>query len=127
MSNSKRPLVYICSPYSGDVESNVKAAREYCRLAVDKGYIPVAPHLLYPQFMDDDDPAERQLGMSFGNALMDRCAELWVCGDYLSSGMGKEFDRASDKGMVIRFVTGKDRCRSNHLHNFSVSCEEAGE
>ena len=102
---SYKPLVYICSPYSGDVEANVKAAREYCRLAVDKGYIPVAPHLLYPQFMDDNDPAERKLGMSFGNALMDSCSELWVCGDRLSPGMEAEFDRASEKNMTIKFLT----------------------
>ena len=50
-SQSCRPLVYICSPYSGNVTANVQAAREYCRIAVEKGYIPVAPHLLYPQFM----------------------------------------------------------------------------
>lgn len=104
MPDNKRPLVYICSPYSGDVEANVKAARVYCRIAVDKGYIPVAPHLLYPQFMDDNYPAERKLGMSFGNALMDQCRELWVCGDHLSSGMEAEFDRASAKGMVIKFI-----------------------
>jgi hypothetical protein len=43
-----RPIVYICSPYAGDVEENVKAARRYCRFAVNQGYIPVAPHLLFP-------------------------------------------------------------------------------
>jgi hypothetical protein len=48
-----RPIVYICSPYSGDVEGNVDAARRYSRFAVDKGYIPIAPHLLFPQFLDD--------------------------------------------------------------------------
>ena len=34
-----RPIVYICSPFSGDVEGNVKAAQRYSRYAVDKGYI----------------------------------------------------------------------------------------
>ncbi len=105
MPNKIRPLVYICSPYSGDVNANVEAARKYCRLAVDKGYIPIAPHLLYPQFMDDKNPAERKLGMSFGNALMDRCSEVWVCGDHLSPGMEAEFDRASKKNMTIKFLT----------------------
>lgn len=105
---SKRPLVYICSPYSGDVEANVKAAQNYCRLAVDKGYIPVAPHLLYPQFMNDDDPAERNLGLSFGNVLMSKCAELWVCGDRLSPGMEAEFDLASERGMTIKFLCEED-------------------
>ena len=112
MPDSKRTLVYICSPFSGDVAANIRATREYCRLAVDKGYIPVAPHLLYPQFMDDNNPAERKLGMSFGNALMDRCGEVWVCGDRLSPGMEAEFDRASEKNMTIKFVTEEDRCKS---------------
>jgi hypothetical protein len=58
-----RPIVYICSPYAGDIEKNVKAARDYCRFAVDKGFIPVAPHLLFPQFMDDTDPQERDIGI----------------------------------------------------------------
>lgn len=31
-----RPIVYICSPYSGDVAKNVNAARRYCRFAVDQ-------------------------------------------------------------------------------------------
>ena len=30
------PLVYICSPYAGDVETNVKNAKRYSRFAVDE-------------------------------------------------------------------------------------------
>ena len=41
-----RPIVYICSPYAGDVEANVENARRYSCFAVDAGYIPIAPHLL---------------------------------------------------------------------------------
>ena len=51
-----RPIVYICSPYAGDVESNTAAARRYSRFAVEAGYIPIAPHLLFPQFLDDSSP-----------------------------------------------------------------------
>jgi len=43
-----RPIVYICSPYSGAVESNIFNARRYCRFAVDRGCIPIAPHLVLP-------------------------------------------------------------------------------
>ena len=42
-----RPIVYICSPYAGDIETNTAAARRYCRFAVEAGYIPIAPHLLF--------------------------------------------------------------------------------
>ena len=52
------PLVYICSPYAGDVEENVKQAQKYSRFAVDQGYLPITPHLLFTQFLDDG-PAER--------------------------------------------------------------------
>ena len=34
-----RPIVYICSPYAGDVDRNVAAARRYSRFAVETGYI----------------------------------------------------------------------------------------
>ncbi|MCW1085664.1 hypothetical protein OJ920_10850, partial [Streptococcus anginosus] len=55
-----RPLVYICSPYSGDTEANVELARQFCGFAVSAGKIPFAPHLHYPQFMDDADPDQRE-------------------------------------------------------------------
>ena len=55
------PLVYVCSPYAGDVKTNVKNAKRYSRFAVDENAIPVTPHLLYPQFMDDGNEAERDM------------------------------------------------------------------
>ena len=59
-----RPLVYISSPLSGNVAENMEKARRYCRFALEQGRIPLAPHLLYPQFMDDGDPEERELALS---------------------------------------------------------------
>lgn len=100
-----RPIVYVCSPYSGDVEANMAAARRYCRFAVDKSFIPIAPHLLYPQFLNDDDPNERELGLFFGNALMSKCAEVWVFGSRISSGMEAEINRAKWKGYRLRYFT----------------------
>ena len=100
-----RPIVYICSPYSGDVVGNVAAARRYCRFAVDKGFIPIAPHLLYPQFLDDNNESERELGLFFGNALMSKCAEVWVFGSRISSGMEAEIKRAKWKGYHLRYFT----------------------
>lgn len=100
-----RPIVYICSPYAGDVERNTAAARRYCRFAADRGYIPIAPHLLYPQFLDDDDPNERELGLFFGNALMGKCAEVWVFGSRISAGMRAEIRHAGRKGRRLRYFT----------------------
>ena len=70
------PIVYICSPFAGDIEKNVVAARTYSRFAVEQGYIPIAPHLLFPQFLDDSDPKERELGLFFGNAIRNQTSQV---------------------------------------------------
>jgi len=98
-----RPIVYICSPYAGDVQGNVENARRYSRFAVDKGYIPIAPHLLFPQFLDDDDAGERKLGLFFGNAIMSKCSEVWVFGSRISEGMKAEIRRARWKNYRVRY------------------------
>ena len=98
-----RPIVYICSPYAGDVETNVQKARRYCRFAVDKGYIPIAPHLLFTQFLNDDSPKERQLGIFFGNVVMSKCSEVWVFGEHISNGMEAEIKRAKRKNYRLRY------------------------
>lgn len=100
-----RPIVYICSPYAGDIEKNVKAARVYSRFAVDRGFIPIAPHLLFPQFMDDTNPQGRELGLFFGNALMSKCSEVWVFGSVISPGMHTEIKRARWKNYLLRYFT----------------------
>ena len=104
-----RPLTYICSPYAGDTASNILAAQKYCRYAVDKGYLPFAAHLFFPQFLNDEDPAERSLGISFGNVFMDMCAEIWIFGSEYSAGMQAEYDRATRKGYKIRCFTSDCR------------------
>ena len=100
-----RPIIYICSPYAGDIEKNVNAARGYSRFAVDKGFIPIAPHLLFPQFLNDADPNERELGLFFGNALMSKCSEVWVFGNNISAGMQAEIKRARWKNYRLRYFT----------------------
>jgi hypothetical protein len=97
------PLVYIASPFAGDTECNIARAREYCRFAVSKGFIPLAPHLHYPQFMDDDDAGQRELGLFFALILLGKCDELWVCGDTVSAGMSREIAKAKRRGMPIKY------------------------
>jgi len=104
-NSNYRPIVYICSKYAGDIETNVANAKRYCRFAADTGYIPFCAHLLYPQFLNDADPAERKLGLFFGNIFMDKCHEIWIFGDEYSSGMRAEYERAQKKHYKIRYFT----------------------
>ena len=100
-----RPLVYICSPLSGDVDRNQENARRYCRHAVDSGYSPLAPHNYFPQFMNDNSPKERNLSMFMDIVLLSKCSELWVFGDTISKGMAMEISKAQRKGQTIRYFT----------------------
>lgn len=98
-------LVYICSPYAGDIESNVGFAKAACHYAMRQGCAPVAVHLLYPQFLDDATPSEREAGIRMGLRVLAACEELWVCGTHISSGMRQEIAEAKRLGIPIRYVT----------------------
>ena len=100
-----RPLVYVCSPLSGNIAENQEKARRYCRFAVDSGCIPLAPHLFFPQFMRDDAKAERDLALFMDIVLLSKCAELWVFGSTISKGMSIEIEKAKRKGQPIRYFT----------------------
>lgn len=102
-----RPMVYICSPYSGDTEKNVKSARKYSRFAVDNHCLPITPHIYFTQFMDDSIPEERDTAIFMNWVLMSKCVELWVFGDIISAGMKAEIDRAKRKHLKIRYFSEK--------------------
>ena len=87
--------VFICSKYAGDIEHNVRVAQALCRMALDAELAPFAPHLLYTQFLDDSDPAQRDLGISMGLRFMDICDLVWAyVGEGVSDGMRREIDHA---------------------------------
>ena len=98
-----RPLVYICSPFSGDTSGNIDKAKKYSRFAVDQKAIPLAPHLLFPQFMDED--TERELAVFMDMVLLGRCKEVWVFGSHISEGMAAEIEKAKRKQIKIRYFT----------------------
>lgn len=100
-----KKIVFICSPFAGDIEGNTIRARRYGRFAVTEKAVPVIPHLMYPQFLEEDDPVERQLGIDMGLILLSKCHELWVFGNRISSGMSVEVARAKRWNIPIRYFT----------------------
>ena len=101
------PLVYIASPFAGDTEHNTNRTRGFCRFAVSKGVIPLAPHLMYPQFMEDEDREQRDLGLRFALILLSKCDELWVFGEKISEGMSLEIAKAQRRRMPIRYFDSR--------------------
>lgn len=101
---NKNKLVYIASPYAGDVEANVAFAKSACRYAMEQGATPIAVHLLYPQMLDDSIPAEREAGIRMGLRVLAACDELWLCGDRLSHGMRAELTAAEQLDIPVRRI-----------------------
>lgn len=98
-----RPMVYVCSPYAGDIDKNTANARIYSRFAVAKNTIPLAPHLLLPQYISEEH--ERGLAMFMNKVFLGKCDELWVFGSSISSGMSEEIELAGKMRKRIRYFT----------------------
>lgn len=101
-------MVYIASPYAGDVENNIAFAKAACRYAMEQGCTPVAVHLIYPQLLNDLIPEERELGIQMGLRVLRACDELWICGDRVSQGMQAEYQEAKKLGIPVRYITGNE-------------------
>ena len=71
-------MIYICSPYAGNTEDNTAFARQACGYAISQGAVPLAPHLLYPQILNDSITEERETGIRLGLEILKRCEE--ICG-----------------------------------------------
>ncbi|MFI3253655.1 MAG: DUF4406 domain-containing protein [Eubacteriales bacterium] len=126
-------IVYICSPFRGDTVSNITNAQQprlsslapsgqftlrYSRFAVEQGVLPIAPHLLFPQFMDkvnfceakregalghDDNPDERNQAMEFNQTLLHLCQEVWVFGNSNTMGMAFAIAFAKKAGIFLKY------------------------
>lgn len=95
-------MVYVCSPYSADPEGNTIKARKYSRYVVDHGAIPLTPHIMLPQFMEED--TERELCMEMDMEFLHRCDELWVFGEQRTPGMVAEINKAIAEGKEIKYL-----------------------
>lgn len=44
-------LIYVASPYVGDIAENIQFAKEACQFVMNEGHAFFASHLLYPQVL----------------------------------------------------------------------------
>lgn len=95
-------LLYVCSPYRGDTKRNKQYARELTRLALENGFCPVTVHLYLTEVTDDNNPIERNLGMSAGMGILDHCKYILIGERYgISEGMAREIERALDTKKIF--------------------------
>lgn len=102
--------VFVCSPYRASatrtVAQNEDLARRLCASAMSQGYAPFAPHLLYPQFLDEA-PSTRALGIAAGKRFLHACDELWAFTRYgITEGMKLEIEEAQLHKIRLRLDPG---------------------
>jgi hypothetical protein len=99
-------LVYLESPYAGDVEANLTYARKCMADCIARGEAPFASHLLYtqPGVLDDLKLEERKLGMECGFAWgLHADATVVYVDRGVSRGMELGIERANLEGRRIEF------------------------
>ena len=95
-------LVIIESPFAGNIEENIKYARECVRDSLLRGEAPIASHLLYTQegILDDNIAEERQHGIDAGLAWK-RVADASIVYTDLGVSKGMEYGISSAKNAGI--------------------------
>lgn len=102
--------VYIISRYRAttdrEQEFNKAVARYFCREIIEEGKVPVASHLYYTQFLNDDYPAERETGLFLGIKDLRSCQEflLVIIDGVISEGMKNEIEEVGRLGLYGRIV-----------------------
>ena len=107
-----KELVFVCSPYSGcgDIETNIKIVKRYCQAIIQQGKIPIAPHLYFPQFLDDNNEDERKTGIDCGKLLMEKCdsVAIYTTDGKMTKGMQSEYNYALKLQKPIAIYDNKD-------------------
>jgi hypothetical protein len=98
--------VILESPYAGDIDSNIKYARECVKHSLSLGEAPIASHLLYTQkgILDDNIPSERKLGIDAGLIWKEVAdAHVFYIDLGISKGMQYAIESLSNKNVKVEF------------------------
>ena len=100
-----KKLIYVCSPFSREDNKNIADARRYCKYVLDHGAVPFAPHLYFPQLLDESNEEELKTGIGARLVILAECDELWAFGDRLTEDMRLELELADKLSMPMRFFS----------------------
>ena len=137
----KHRRVFICSPFrpqgttarqkAEELRHNRQLARLACGYAVSRGFMPLAPHLFFPDFLSEYVPQEREAGIQFGMEWLLGCDEFWVIGSRITEGMKREIMMAKELDIPMRRqkeIENGVRYHDGRTHFFfgKVLCGECG-
>lgn len=104
-SGNKPKVLFLCYPYAEHdgvtIEENIEKVRVFCTILKDS-YVLIPVHLFLQQYISEED--DRELALAHGNALLERCDELWVLSSRISSGMKCEIELANNRGIPVLYM-----------------------
>ena len=100
-------MIFVCSPYRGVTTEQTAAhadrARRYVAQLSSQGIPAFAPHLYYPDILDENDPMYHEMGMRLGLGFLRHCEAVHVPDDgVVSAGMDMELDFARRCNIPVR-------------------------
>ena len=123
--------IFVCSPYrpaskaeeckKDELMANINRAKTACRILTTLGFLPMAPHLYFTQFLKDEDAQERNTGMKLGMRWLEEADELCVFGNTISEGMAAEIEKAHELNKPVRNLPEPFFFQA--LHGKSISAE----
>ena len=98
-----KKIVFIAHPIGGDVPGNSRKVLEICKRVHDRNTIPFVPYLVSLQYLDDEVPEDRELGIEANLEFFHRghIDEVWLFGDRISTGMEREVRLALELGIPV--------------------------
>ena len=121
--------ILVCSPYhptskdekcrKDELEANIRRVKIACRILSTLGFLPLAPHLYFTQFLKDEEKQERDTGIQLGMQWLEEADELWVFGSTVSEGMAAEIKRAHELQKTVRNLPEPGRVVELLLKNIS--------
>lgn len=105
---TKPQLIFVCSPFRATAKNglakHIDYAKAACRQVFEEGDHPFAPHLLYPSFLNDHSPADRERGIAAGLTILSACDALYVFTELgVSAGMEEEISFAGQRAIPVVF------------------------
>ena len=102
-------LIFVSSPLKGfppyseiKMVKNLEDAAWDTREVLREGHTPVTPHLMLERVLDDDNEAERAMGIRAGLDLLSHCDQLWVFAQNgISAGMREEIQFAQENHIPV--------------------------
>lgn len=100
----KQKLIYVCSPYRGDVKNNKEKAKEFAKKVLKEGHLPICVHVFLNEVSGMSERNGQRIDLLIlGRQYVEVCDEVWVFGNKATEGMKGEIKIANKRGIKVRW------------------------